>query len=365
MKELLEKNNFLKPAKIGDIIEGTVVGKGRSSIFLDLGAIGTGKIYGREFYQAKEKLKNLKIGDKIFSKIIELDAEEGFIELSVSGAFRELSFESLREKKEKGELIKIRILGANKGGLISEISGISAFLPVSQLASEHYPKVEGGDKAKILKELQEFIGQELDVKILDLFPEKEQIILSEKAKDLDKIKEILKSYKIGDVVKGEITGITNFGAFIKFPLSSKSSAKEKASSKKEQLEGLIHISELDWKIIEDPAETVKVGDKVKAKILDISNGKVSLSLKALKKDPWKGIEKKYKKGEIIKGKVTKLNPFGAFIQIDKEIQALCHVSEFEGEKMVDVLEIEKKYKFQILSIDEKEHRMSLKLIKDK
>ena len=169
MKELLEKENFLRPAKIGDIIEGTVIGKGRSSIFLDLGAIGTGKIYGKEFYQAKEMLKNLKIGDKIFSKIIDLDIEEGFIELSVSGAFKELSFDTLKEKKEKGELIRIKILGANKGGLISEISGIAAFLPVSQLASEHYPKVEGGDKTKILKELQEFIGQELEVKIIDFY----------------------------------------------------------------------------------------------------------------------------------------------------------------------------------------------------
>jgi len=373
MKEILEENNFLKPARVGEIIEGIVVGKGRSSVFLDLGAIGAGKIYGKEFYQAKSKLKSLKIGDKIFSKIIDLDSEEGYIELSVSGAFKEMSFGSLKEKKEKGELVKVRISGANKGGLISEILGISAFLPVSQLATEHYPKVEGGDKTKILKQLQVFIGQDLEVKILDLFPEKEQIILSEKAKDLDKIKEILSNYQVGDVVKGEITGITDFGAFIKFPLpsktSSKVSAKEKALKKKDSalkechLEGLIHISELDWKIIEDPVEVVNVGDKVKAKIVNISEGKVSLSLKALKKDPWEGIEKKYKKGEVIKGKVTKFNPFGAFIQINKEIQALCHISEFEGEKMADILETDKKYEFQILSIDEKEHRMSLKLVK--
>ncbi len=355
MKDLLEKNGFLKPARTGDIIEGTVVGRGRSSLFLDLGPIGTGKIYGREFYQAKDKLKNLQIGDKVFSKIIDIDAEGGFIELSVSGAFKELSFGTLREKKEKSELVKVKILGANKGGLISEISGIDAFLPVSQLASEHYPKIEGGDKTKILKELQKFIGQEMEVKILDLFPKKEQIILSEKAKDLDKIKEILEKYKIGDVIEGEITGITDFGAFIRFPISAKKAG--------EKIEGLIHISELDWKIIEDPAEVIKVGDKTKARIVDISNSKASLSLKALKEDPWKGIEKKYKKGETVKGKVTKFNPFGAFVQINDEIQALCHVSEFKGEKMADALEINKEYKFQILSIDEKEHRMSLKLVK--
>lgn len=352
MKDILEKNNFSRPARIGEIIEGQVVGKGRSAVFLDLGRIGTGVIYGKEFYDAKEKLKGLKIGDKIFSKIIDLDNEEGFIELSITRAFKELSFGSLEEKKEKNELVKVKILGANKGGLITEISGIPAFLPVSQLASEHYPKVEGGDKSKILTELQKFIGEELEVKILDLFPKKGQIILSEKAKDLDKVREIMKNYKLGDVVKGKITGITDFGAFIKFPVD-----------KDEQLEGLIHISELDWKIIDDPSDIVNPGDKVEAKIVDISDSKISLSLKALKKDPWGGIEKKYKKGEIISGKVTKINPFGAFIQINKAIQALCHVSEFEGEKMEDVLKVDKKYKFQILFIDEKEHRMSLKLIK--
>ncbi len=354
MKKLLENNNFLKPPKVGDIVKGRVVGKGRSAVFLDLGPIGTGVIYGREFFDAKEKLKNLKIGDEIFSKIIDLETENGFIDLSLSGASKELTFEALREKKAKDELIKVKILGANKGGLITEVSGISAFLPVSQLSSAHYPKVEGGDKQKILRELQKFIGQELEVKILDLFPKKEQVILSEKAKDLDKIKEILKDYKVGDIVEGEITGITDFGAFIKFPIEA---------SEEKQLEGLIHISELDWKIIEDPAEVVKPGEKIKAKIIDISNGRVSLSLKALKKDPWDGIEERYKKGDIISGKITKLNPFGAFVQIEKEIQALCHISEFEGEKMEEVLEIGKEYKFQILSIDEKEHRMSLKLLK--
>jgi len=350
MKELLENNNFLKPAKIGDIVEGTVVGKGRASVFLDLGPIGAGKIYGKEFYQARNNLKALKVGDKVFGKVVDVDSEEGFIELSVSGAFRELSFETLREKKEKGEKIKVKFSGANKGGLMTELSGIPAFLPVSQLSAEHYPKVEGGDKTKILKELQKFIGQELEVKILDLFPRKGQIILSEKEKDLDKIREILENYKAGDVVEGEITGITDFGAFIRFPLSSD-----------EQIEGLIHISELDWKIIGDPSEIVSVGDKLKAKIVNVSNGKASLSLKAFKKDPWEGIEDKYKKGEVVKGKVTKINPFGAFIQVDDEIQALCHVSEFKQGAMVDALEIGKEYNFQTLSVDEKEHKMNLKL----
>jgi len=260
----LEKSDFLKPPRVGEIIEGRVIDKGRSSVFLDLGPIGTGIIYGREFLEAKDKLKGLKVNDKLFGKIVELDNEEGYIEMSVSGATKELAFDVLRQKKESEEIFPVKIMGANKGGLITKISGIQAFLPVSQLSSENYPKVEGGEKTKILKELQKFIGRELEVKIIDLSQREGQIILSEKAKELDKKKEYLKKYKIGDEVEGKISGITNFGAFFRFD---------------EGLEGLIHISELDWKIIKDPSEVVKPGDKVKAKIIDISNGKVSLSLK--------------------------------------------------------------------------------------
>jgi small subunit ribosomal protein S1 len=305
MKKLSEKNNLVKPPKVGEIIEGKIIGKERQALFLDLGALGVGIIYGREFQEAKEELKNLEIGDNIFTKIIDLENESGYIELSVSQASNELIWDGLKQKKEKGETIAVKISGANRGGLLTEISNIPAFLPVSQLLPEHYPRVEGGDSSKILKELQKFVGKILEVKIFDLSPKEKKLILSERVKEAEKIKETLKKYKVGQVVEGEITGITDFGAFIKFG---------------EGLEGLIHISELDWAIVADPSEIVKLGDKLRAKIIDISDNKVSLSLKALKKDPWQGIENKYKKGDIFSGKVTKFNPFGAFVQITSKIQ---------------------------------------------
>jgi small subunit ribosomal protein S1 len=353
MKDLVEKSDLLKPPKVGEIVEGKVIGKKRSALFLDLGIFGTGIIYGKEFLEAKEELKNLKIGDSVFAKIIDLENEEGYIELSVSQASKELIWEGLRQKKEKGENVTVKILGANRGGLLTEISGIPGFLPVSQLKSEHYPKVEGGDASKILRELQKFIGQTLEVKIFDLDLRTGKLILSEKVKEAEKIKEILKKYKVGDVVEGEITGVVDFGAFMRF-------SKEGACP--EPVEGLIHISELDWQLIEDPSEIVKVGDKVKAKIIEISGDKVSLSLKALKEDPWLDIEKKYKKGDIISGKVTKFNPFGAFVQITPKIQGLIHISEFgTRSKMEKLLKIGKNYNFQILEIRSSEHKMSLKL----
>lgn len=358
-KNKKEKDDLIKPPKIGEIIQGKVIGQGRASVFLDLGPYGTGIIFGREFYEAKNKLKNLKTGDTVFTKVVDLENEEGYIELSLTKAGKELAWEELSQKKQSDESIKVKITGANKGGLLAEVSGIPAFLPVSQLSAANYPKVEGGDTQKILKSLQKFIGQEIEVKIFDFDEKEEKLILSEKAKENKKIKEILEKYKVGDIVEGEITGVVDFGAFVKF--SPPKAFKKEGSVG--SLEGLIHISELDWQLIEDPSEIIKQGQKVRAKIIDLSDGKVSLSLKALKKDPWQDIEEKYKKGDIIKGEVTKFNPFGAFIKISDEIQGLCHVSEFVShKKMEQVLKIGAKYDFQILSIEPLEHRMSLKLI---
>ncbi len=347
------KENIIKkikdassPLSIGSTIEGKVVARERSSLFIDLGIYGTGIIYGREFYGEKDIIKSLKIGDKVYSKIIELENEDGYSELSLRDASKEISWQKLKEIKDKGEILNVEITGVNKGGLLTAIDGIQAFLPVSQLAPEHYPRVIDADKQKILKELHKFVGKTLEVKILDLLAQENKLILSEKAKSEEKIKEILKDFKRGDIIEGEITGIADFGAFIKF----------------EQIEGLIHISELDWQLVENPAEIVKVGEVVKAQIIDINNNQVFLSLKTLKQNPWEEVEKKYKKGDQIKGKVIKYSAFGAFVEILPKIRGLCHISEFSSkDEMEKSLKIGETYNFQILLIEPKEHRMSLKL----
>lgn len=338
---------------VGSTIEGKVVARDRSSLYIDLGINGTGIIFGREFYSAKSIIKDLEIGDTVFAKIVEMENDEGYKELSLKDASKEISWQRLREMKDKGEIINVKISGVNKGGLLTSLDGIQAFLPVSQLAPEHYPRVADADKQKILKELQKFIGKTLDVKILDLLAQENKLILSEKAKTEEKTKEALANYKKGDIIEGKITGIADFGAFIKFPVSEDEQSK---------IEGLIHISEIDWQLVENPAEVVKVGEVVKAKIIDINNNQVFLSLKALKQNPWEEIEKEYKKGDVIKGRVTKFSTFGAFVEIAPKIRGLCHISEFASkEEMEKSLEIGKTYDFQVIMIEPKEHRMSLKL----
>ncbi len=359
------KENIIKktkdassPFSVGSTVEGTVVARDRSSLFIDLGIYGTGIIYGREFYEVKEVIKNLKIGDKVFAKVVEAENDEGYRELSLRDATKEISWQGLKDKKDKGEVLTIRITGVNKGGLLTSLDGIPAFLPVSQLAPEHYPRVIDADKQKILKELQKFIGKTIEVKILDLLAQENKLILSEKAKSEEKIKETLKGYSKGDVIEGEITGVADFGVFIKFPSSAKST--------EEQIEGLIHISELDWQLVENPAEVVKVGEVVKAQIIDINNNQVFLSLKSLKKNPWEEIEKQHKKGDVLKGKVIKFSAFGAFVEIMPKIRGLCHISEFSSkDEMEKALKIGETYDFQVLLIEPKEHRMSLKLVTEK
>lgn len=345
--------DLLKPLRIGEIIQGKVCGLGRSTIYIDLGPLGAGIVYGKEFYDAKNALKKLEMGDTLLLKVVDLDNEDGYIELSLSQAGKELGWGKLQDQKKEDETITIKIIGANKGGLLADFEGFQGFLPVSQLSPKHYPRVEGADKTKILTKLQELVGQEIEVKILTLDPKKEIVIFSEKATETKKNKEALAKYKAGDTVETEITGIVSFGVFMKIL--------------PDDLEGLCHISELDWQLIDDPAEVVELGEKVKAKIIEITpDGRISLSLKALKKDPWENITDVYKKNQEIKGKVTKFNPFGAFIEISPRIQGLVHISEFGNQaKMEEVLKINKTYGFQIVQIEPKEHRMTLKLIENK
>lgn len=357
MKKIADIYNLINPLKEGDIIEGKIIGKEGISLFVDLGPQGTGIIRGPEFSEAKVRIKDLDAGKEVLAKVLETDTDDGYIELSLRDAQKEIVWKELIQKKDAGETIEVKILGANKGGLLTNLYGVPAFLPVSQLSSQHYPKVEQGDPQKILQELQKFIGQTMEAKILNLDAEQSQIILSEKLKELEEKKESLKKYNIGDVVDGEVTAICDFGVFIKFPTGGN---KEEAE---DTLEGLIHISELDWQLVENPSEIVKAGEKTKAKIIQINGDKVFLSLKALKENPWLEIEKEFKKGDIIRGKVKKLNPYGAFVELKPKIQGLCHISVFGSQKkMGEKIEIGKTYSFKISLIDSLKYKINLEFI---
>lgn len=342
------KNGFSSIPRAGEIVNGNIIEKRGGKIYVDLGLKGTGIIYGKEYYEAQEFLKALKPGDMVAAKIIDPDNEEGYIDLSVKEAGREKNWDDLKKIMETGESLSLKVGEVNKGGLVLEYRGIKGFMPVSQLSSKNYPRVPGGDKEKIFEELKKFLNKELSIKIIDVNPIEEKLIFSEKANELADTQQKLSQYKTGDIIEGEITGITNFGAFVTFG---------------EGLEGLIHISEIDWQIIDNPADIFKLNEKVSAKIIGMDKDKVALSLKALKEDPWIKASDKYSKGANVRGVIVKHNTFGAFVKLDGEIQGLLHISEFGNEdKMKEEIKLNHEYEFKILSIDPKEHRLSLGLL---
>jgi small subunit ribosomal protein S1 len=357
MNQLLGKEDFHFP-KVGDTVIGKVIEVSSNEIYLDLAPFGTGIVLGKEIKDGLGSGK-LKYGDQVTATVMDLENENGFIELSIREASYEKAWEDIENKKDNRDKVLTKVLSANKGGLLVEVNGISGFLPVSQLSGKNYPRVEDGDKNKILGLLKKMVNQELEVRIIDCDRENKKLIVSEKAAQSEKDRAVISSLNLGDVISGEISGVVDFGAFVKFSLPGK------PEEETEKLEGLVHISELAWQLIEDPRTIVKVGDKVRAKIIGIDGEKISLSIRVLQKDPWSEIKDKYKVGEIVSGTVNKINHFGAFVYLDEDIHGLAHISEmseaYPGKTLDELIKVGEKYDWKILSIEPKEHRMGLVL----
>lgn len=339
------------PPIVGDLVEGPVISIEKSAVYVNLAPIGTGIIYGREFITARDIIKKINIGDLIAAKVVDTDNKEGYIELSLKEARQALIWSEAEELIKNKAILELPIVEANKGGLIIEWQGITGFLPASQLKTEHYPRVNDGDKDKILEELKKLVGQRISVSIISALPKEGKLIFSEKSPEQKDKEKIIGKYKVEDEVSGTVTGIVDFGVFIKI---------------EEGLEGLVHISEIDWALVEDPRTLFKVGQKVKVKIIEIKEGKISLSMKALKENPWVEAGKKYKKDMQVQGVIIKFNKHGALASIEEGIAGLVHISEFGSEeKLRKTLELGKNYNFKITLFDAKEQKMALSFTGEK
>jgi small subunit ribosomal protein S1 len=321
----------------------------KSYVYIDLAPIGTGLIFGAEYMNARDVIRKINIGDMIKAKVVERENKDGYIELSLKEAKQALIWSEAEAAIKNKTTVELIVKDANKGGLIVEWQGIAGFLPASQLQTDNYPRVEDGDKDKILKELKKLIGKRLAVCIINASPKEGKLIFSERTTDQKEKTEIVGKYVLGDTVSGTVTGIVDFGAFVKI---------------EDNLEGLVHISEIDWGLIEDPRNHLKVGDTVQAKIIEIKDNKISLSIKALKSNPWKEAGEKYKKGDEVGGVVIKFNKHGALVSVEEGVAGLVHISEFGTEaKMKEELSLGKKYSFEISFFEPKEERMTLVLKK--
>lgn len=343
-------NNIIKVnLETEEIIEGNVIALDGTQVFIDLGALGTGIIFGREFINSKEIIKNLSIGDSIKGKIVEAENEDGYIELSLKEARQALIWGEAEKMIADKTVIALPVKEANKGGLIIAWQGINGFLPASQLKSDNYPRVDDGNKEEILRELKKLVGKTIGVQIISINPKEGKLIYSEKGSENTAKKELITKYQLGDEVTGEVTGAVDFGVFIKV---------------EDGLEGLVHISELDWSLVENPRTLYKTGDKVKAKIIGVTDEKISLSIKALRPNPWKTVEGKYTKDAEVNGVVIKYNKHGALVSVEEGVAGLIHVSEFGSQaNMRDALELGKSYDFKITLFEPAEQRMTLVLKK--
>ena len=345
MEDLLNDKNAPMFPRIGENIKGKVIEMGSNIIYVDLGPVGTGAIYGYGKFSGLSIFKNLKTESSISATVVDLENEDGYVEMSLKQTSAEMIWKELEKKMDEKETITTTVLEANKGGLMVKINGVIGFLPASQLTGEHYPRVSDGDKNKILSLLAQIVGKDVKIRIIGVDRGEGKLIVSEKItkekEELEKISDL----KLGDIIEGEISGIVDFGAFVKFNNS---------------LEGLVHISELAWKLIDDPRKLFNVGQKVKCKIIGIDDSRISLSIKALENDPWNNVSEKYQIGQKVRGEVTKINPFGAFVQLDEDIHGLVHISKLAEKDNTQDLEIGNTYDFEIILIKPIEHRLGLK-----
>lgn len=350
-KKLLDQDNIKIP-QAGETVTGLVLSASKAEVRLDINGIMTGVVRGRELYEEAPEYSNLKPGNEVEATVIETENENGELELSFRYAGHEKAWSGLKSAFADRTNIKVKILDANKGGLLCTFGQISGFLPVSQLAPENYPRVNGGDKGKILEKLKSFVGREIEVKVINLEEKEDKIIFSEEEAWKEKQKDIISKYKVGTLVDGSITAVTDFGVFITFG---------------ENLEGLIHISELAWQRIDDPADLFKVGDTIRAEVISVDGSKIFLSAKKLIKDPWDNVGEKYKIGQRVPGTILKVNPFGLFVKLDDEIHGLAHISQLElapGQKITDLFQANTDGEFFIVSIEAKEHRLGLTVAKE-
>jgi small subunit ribosomal protein S1 len=348
MESLLkELGGKVVPFIPGAVVEGSVISSSASRIWVDIGGVAVGVIPERELSVLSG---DLKPGDTVMASVLVLEDERGNIVLSLRRADRERISNELTSRAKDGLPMQVKVSDVNKGGLLIELGDFTGFLPVSQLASEHYPRVENGNPDEIYARLKDLLGQTLNVKVINFDPSQGKLIFSEKAAG-DSIQEAkLVNIKEGDKLEGVITGIVDFGLFVR--LGDDDNA----------LEGLVHISEIAWGRVTDINSLYVVGDKVKVLVVSTADNRVSLSIKRLQPDPWQEAASKYKVGDLVKGLVTRVTPFGVFVRLDSDIDGLVHISEISNERITDpgtILHLSENFEFKIISIDPQQHRLGL------
>ena len=347
MDDLLAQEE-IKQLTPSEVVDGTILSVRKHEVLVDLGPLGVGLVPRREIGFGK----TLNEGDPVTASVVDTGLDNGYALLSLRKAAKDRGWDEVQRIVDAGEVVEVAAYDANRGGLLIEYEGVRGFLPVSQLSAEHYPRVGSSDKDEILQRLNGLVGKSISVRILDADKKANKLIFSEKEAIKDGLAERFEKLKVGDTVTGVVTGVVDFGAFVNV----------------EGIEGLIHISEISWERVNNPADYVKVGQQVEAKIIAIDKDRLSLSLKQLQEDPWLKEVDQFKVGSTVEGTVTRITPFGAFVQISPAVEALVHVSELgegEGADPEKVFTLNERKEFRVLEIEKENRKISLSLKKKK
>ena len=340
---LAQASDSVKQLTAGEVVHGTILSIKKHEVLIDLGPLGVGLVPRREVSMSN----NYAEGDEVTASVVEVELDNGYSLLSMRKAARDRGWDEVAAKLESGEIVTVTPYDANRGGLLAEYEGVRGFLPVSQLSAEHYPRVGSSDKDEILQRLNVLVNKEIRVRILDADRKANKLIFSEKEAIKEGLAERFEKLSVGDTIKGIVTGVVDFGVFVNV----------------EGIEGLIHISEISWERVNNPSDYVKVGQTVEAKIIAIDKERLSLSMKQLTKDPWLDEVEQFKSGEDVEGTVTRITPFGAFVQLSPAVEALVHVSELggDGTDPEKVFTLNERKTFTVLEIDKDNRKISLSL----
>ncbi len=340
---LAQASDSVKQLTTGEVVHGTILSIKKHEVLIDLGPLGVGLVPRREVSMSN----NYTEGDEVTASVVEVELDNGYSLLSMRKAARDRGWDEVAAKLESGEIVTVTPYDANRGGLLAEYEGVRGFLPVSQLSAEHYPRVGSSDKDEILQRLNVLVNKEIRVRILDADRKANKLIFSEKEAIKEGLAERFEKLSVGDTIKGIVTGVVDFGVFVNV----------------EGIEGLIHISEISWERVNNPSDYVKVGQTVEAKIIAIDKERLSLSMKQLTKDPWLDEVEQFKSGEDVEGTVTRITPFGAFVQLSPAVEALVHVSELggDGTDPEKVFTLNERKTFTVLEIDKDNRKISLSL----
>jgi len=298
--------------RAGETIKGTVIDVSGSRILLDLPGGMTGIITKKEATGFGVSTDTVEKGTTFEALIINAENEQGLVAMSLRRASQENVWAELNVSLDEERIIQVKIAEANKGGLIAMYKGIRAFLPVSQLTPLNYPRVDGAEAGAILQKLQAHIGKEFAVRAINVDREAGKLIVSEKAAHAESKKETLKNLNAGDVIQGVVSGVVKFGIFVTFG----------------GVEGLVHLSELDWGHVSNPAKIYSLNDKVEVVVISIEGEKLALSIKRLSDDPWKKKVAEFEEGQEVAGKIVRWNSSGVFIEIKKEVMGTFSLDQF-------------------------------------